>query len=99
MDLEKRLSGLAERAQVDEAFRQELQNDPEGVLARETGITAEQLQQQLQLQPLTDEELAPVAGGVSSGDGTDYPCRYCHLKFGNPIGLWFHEEVWCSKKP
>lgn len=61
------------------------------MLLRETGISSDALRQYAE--PMGDGELAAVAGG----EDVSYKCRKCGMNFGNPIGLWAHEEIWCSK--
>ncbi|HEY8418809.1 MAG TPA: hypothetical protein VIK93_12335 [Limnochordales bacterium] len=62
MDLQATLTLLRERAKTDAAFRRELEQDPEGVLARETGLPLDQLRRSAD--ELSDEALAQVAGGL-----------------------------------
>ncbi|HEY8418443.1 MAG TPA: hypothetical protein VIK93_10475 [Limnochordales bacterium] len=63
MDLEAALRRLNQRAKTDEAFRQEFERDPEGVLQRETGLPLDDLWQLAA--ELSDAELAAVTGGTA----------------------------------
>lgn len=55
------LQNLNQRAKTDEAFRTELEADPEGVLARETGLTPADVERMSE--ELGEAELQAVAGG------------------------------------
>lgn len=90
MDLKATLNGLRERAKTDAAFLEELQNDPEGVLLRETGFGAHELRRYAE--ELSDDELAHVSGGTGG-----YPCSKCGADFGDPISSAFH-WLGCGKK-
>lgn len=63
MDLNFFMQQFRKRAETDEAFRAELQNDPEGVFFRETGMTAAKFMESRQ-GSLSEEELQGVAGGA-----------------------------------
>ena len=64
MDLQMALTRLSERAKTDAAFRAECEADFLGVLARETGLAETAVREQLQR--LSDEALAGVAGGLGA---------------------------------
>lgn len=66
MELHSLFERFRTRAQTDEAFRAQLQNDPEGVLLQETGMSAAQLMEAFR-GSLSEEALQGVVGG--SGDG------------------------------
>lgn len=59
--LEKTLQELEQRVNTDEAFRQQFQNDPEGILLRVVGISTDEVRQHVER--MSESELAAVAGG------------------------------------
>lgn len=61
MNLEAVLKRLMEQAETDAELREQLENDLEGVLLRETGMSAEELRETSA--QLNEEELAAVGGG------------------------------------
>lgn len=89
-NLEAAVRRLLERAETDEVLREEFQNDPEGVLLRETGMSADKLRN-LSAE-MADDELAAVAGG-SFGDR----CRRCGTKFLNVKHMIEHIRE-CGKR-
>lgn len=69
------LQELRERVQNDAAFREELRQDPEGVLQRETGLSLQELAQRAM--ELSDDELAAVSGGTQDhGEEREYVRRF-----------------------
>lgn len=76
MNLEAAVRKLLERTETDEVLLEQFQHDPEGVLLRETGMSADELQE-LSAE-MGDDELAAVAGG-SFGER----CRRCGTKWLN----------------
>jgi len=63
MDLKAVYQQLQERARQNEAFREEFQRDPEGILAREAGVSVEEVRKSFDF--LNEEEfLGGIAGGV-----------------------------------
>lgn len=71
MELHEVRERLRERVVADETFRAELRTDPEGVLRRETGMSAAEFVG-LAEQQLSDDELSNVSGGFPGGVKCDY---------------------------
>lgn len=98
MNLGAKLRELAERAKTDDGLRHELQNDPDGVLAREMGIPAEQWREYAA--PMSDNELAAVAAGIDYFDSSTwtYECGDCGARFPAQAWLNLHRGLdMCSK--
>jgi len=85
----RKVMGLYQRLQTDEALRSEYQQDPEGVFLRETGMSLREAAERAA--QLSDDELAAVAGGESY-----HPCGYCGEWF--PFGELVRHTLVCDKK-
>lgn len=62
MDAKGLIRQMRERIEANAALREEFERDPEGVIQRETGLTAGQIRQALE--GLSEDDLTAIAGGL-----------------------------------
>lgn len=74
-----KLEQLRQKVEADPAFLKGLRADPDGVLLREVGMRASELEQLGG--ELSDEQLTHLSGGVQGADGDGgYRCSACGHK-------------------